>query len=382
MKILLITWNYPPRRGGIEYLMGHLVGALKEKHSLVVITAHAPSPGVAEAGVYRAPWRGLIPFALYALWRGAWALRNRHVGVIFGGSVMVTPLVLILARLFGRKAVVQAHGLDLVFPDLFYQSLCVRWLRFCDLVIANSAYTASLAARKGVPADLISVIPPGINPDAFGSPPDVAALKESWGLADRPIILFVGRLAKRKGVKEFIEKCFTEIVHEMPRVCFVIVGDNPHESLTHRGDVLSEIKTMIADMKLQNHVRLLGALGDDDVIALYHACDVVILPALPTTDDVEGFGITLLEAAAAGKPTVATRAGGIPDAVEDGKSGIIVEPDNDCGLSQAIISLLKDRGKSLAMGEFGRRRVQEKFSWNKVGALYAAAFDAPTRSSR
>ena len=346
---------------------------------MLVITAHAQGPRAAEEGVYRAPWPGLIPFAFYALWRGAWVLRSREIRVIFGGSVVVTPLVLLLARLFGRRAVVQSHGLDLVFPNSLYQFVCVRWLRFCNRVIANSTYTASLVVKKRVPSDLVSVVPPGVNPEARGSPPDRGASKKAWGLAERPIILFVGRLAKRKGVKEFIERSFVTIVREIPNVCFVIVGDNPFESLTHRDNVLGEIKALIAELSLQSHVRLLGALGDDDVIKLYQASDVVILPALATTDDVEGFGITLLEAAAAAKPTVATRVGGIPDAVENGKSGILVEPGDYDGLSRAIISLLKNHDQNLVMGEFGRQRVSEQFAWSKISALYEAVFDTPTR---
>ena len=88
------------------------------------------------------------------------------------------------------------------------------------------------------------------------------------------------------------------IAKEVPNVCFVIVGDNPSESLTHREDTLSEIKRIISDMSLQNYIRLLGSLNDDEVIELYQACDVFVLPALATTDDVEGFGIVLSTAAA------------------------------------------------------------------------------------
>ena len=381
--ILIVTWNYPPRRGGIEYLMSDLVRVLKQKYSVFVITANAPDQRGQEEGILRASWSGLIPFAFYAIWRGMQLLkRNRDIRLIFGGSVVVTPLVLILARLFRRKAIVQAHGLDLVFPSSLYQSLCVRWLKFCDRVIANSAYTASLAKKTGVAADSISVIPPGMDPERLAPPAGVEASKTKLELPDGHIILFVGRLAKRKGVKEFIERSFVKIVREIPNICFVIVGDNASESLAQRDDVLSEIKALIARLNLQSHVRLLGALGDDDVVKLYHACDVVVLPALPTTDDVEGFGIVLLEAAAAGKPTVATRVGGIPDAVEDGKSGILVEPDDYYGLAQAIVSLLQNREKSSALGEFGQRRVREQFAWSKISARYEAAFDAPSGISR
>ena len=161
MEILVITWNYPPRRGGIEYLVSNLCMDLRKRHSVVVVTSHA-SPVPVEEDIFRTPFPGLIPFALYALWRGAMILlRNRKIKVIFGGSAMVTPLVLVLARLFGGKAVIQAHGLDLVYPNTLYQLSCVRWVKYCDRVIANSTYTALLAKEKGARGALVSVIPPG-----------------------------------------------------------------------------------------------------------------------------------------------------------------------------------------------------------------------------
>jgi len=121
MGILFVTWNFPPRRGGIENLMGHLTAGLKKRHSVFVITAHAANAASGEDGVFRAPWSGLILFAFYAIWRGAISLiRNPEIEVVFGGSAMVTPLVFLLARLFRRKAVVQTHGLDLVYGSIFY----------------------------------------------------------------------------------------------------------------------------------------------------------------------------------------------------------------------------------------------------------------------
>jgi phosphatidyl-myo-inositol dimannoside synthase len=377
MGILFITWNFPPRRGGIEYLLSNLVAGLRKNHSVFVITAYAPRSSSREEGVFRAPWPGLAAFTLYALWRGASLLfQNRRVKVIFGGSALVTPLVLILARLFRRKAVAQAHGLDLVYRKSLYQLLCVRWLKFCDRIIANSAYTASLALKKGARRGLISVIPPGVHPERFTGPVNVEALKKEFGLRDKQIILFVGRLAKRKGVKQFIEKSFLRIISEVPDACFVIVGDNPSESLTHRDDALGEIRAVISKMNLQARVRLHGSASDDELVKVYQACDVVVLPALAETDDVEGFGIVLLEAAAAGKPAVATRVGGIPDAVEDGKTGILVEPSDYEQLADAATTLLCDSRRNLTMGECAQRRVQEKFCWGKIIDQYELAFEA------
>jgi len=375
MGILFVTWNFPPRRGGIEYLISNLVASLRKNHSVFVITAYAPRSGSREEGVFRAPWPGLVTFTLYALWRGASLLfQNRRVKVVFGGSALVAPLVLILARLFRRKAVAQAHGLDLAYRNSLYQLLCVRWLKFCDRIIANSAYTESLALKKGVPRELTSVIPPGIHPERFAGPGNVEALKKEFGLRDKQIILFVGRLAKRKGVKEFIEKSFLRIVREVPDACLVIVGDNPSESLTDRDDALGEIRAVISTLNLQAHVRLHGSVSDDELVKLYQACDVVVLPALAETDDVEGFGIVLLEAAAAGKPAVATRVGGIPDAVEDGKTGILVEPGDYEGLAQAIAHLLNDPLALSKMGGVAKQRTKKEFGWKKILDRYETAF--------
>jgi phosphatidylinositol alpha-1,6-mannosyltransferase len=151
------------------------------------------------------------------------------------------------------------------------------------------------------------------------------------------------------------------------------VGDNPKESLTHRDAVLSEIKAVISEMKLQDHVQLLGALEDDSVINLYQVCNVVILPVLATAEDVEGFGIVLLEAAAAGKPVVATRIGGIADAIEDGRSGILVAPAQHELMSQTIIDLLCNDKMSSAIGEYAKRRVKERFCWDSIIARYEKA---------
>ena len=380
MDLLLITWNYPPRRGGIENLLSSLCEELKKSHSVQVITAHAQVSGRREKDVFRAPLPGLIPFAFYTLWRGAVLLaRNPQLRVVLGGSVLVTPLVLILTRLFARRAVIQAHGLDLIYRRLLYQQLCVRWLKSCDGVVANSRYTAQLAQLKGVPADRIAVISPGVRLERFSKPTDVAANKRAWGVEGKKTILFVGRLAKKKGVKEFIEKSLSQVLREIPEVCFVIVGDNPSDSLAHREDAMTEIKAAISKNGLESHVHLLGPQSDDQVSQLYQACDLVVLPALDVKEDVEGVGIVLLEAGAAGKPVVATRIGGIPDAVEDGKSGILVEAGDYNGLSRSVIALLTSEESRSAMGEYARRRVQQSFCWERIVEKYEAALELQSK---
>jgi phosphatidyl-myo-inositol dimannoside synthase len=371
MDILVITWNFPPRRGGMEQLLGSLCDALSKNHRLFVITAYADDSCAPETGIFRPSWPGLFAFFFYALWKGRLLLRcHRDIRVVFGGSVLVTPLVFILARLFGRKAVIQSHGLDLLYPKVAYQCLVVRWLRFCDHVIATSGYTASLAKDKGVSEQSITIIPPGVHPQRFVLEASADALKRERGLQEKKIVLFVGRLAPRKGVKEFVEKSLVHIVQKMPGVHFLIVGDNPKDSLTHRDDMRSQIERAISACQLEEHVQWLGALSDDELVKVYNLCDVLVLPILKMKDDVEGFGIVALEAAAAAKPVVATSVGGVPDAVEDGKSGIVIDSDDYESMSQSIVTLLKDEKARLSLGEYARNRVRNRFDWDRIVAQY------------
>lgn len=376
MDLLVVTWNYPPRRGGIENLVASLCEEFRKNHSVQIITAHARN-GAKDKKVFRAPLPGLMGFAGFVVWRGAsLLLRERRVRIVFGGSALVTPLVLLLARLFRRRAVVQVHGLDVSYRKPIYQWLCVRWLKFCDQVVANSRFTARLAQMRGVSRDRTVIIPPGVGFERFDTRMDVAAVKRGWGIEGKKIILFVGRLARRKGVKEFIENSLVDVVREIPQAVFLIVGSNPTESLAHHDDVAGEIKAAVSKLGLEGEVRLLGPIGDEELIKAYQACDLVVLPALNVNDDIEGFGIVALEAAAAGKPVVATRVGGIPDAVQDGETGVLVEPGDYRTLSRTIVMLLKSIEQRTSLGESGRRRASTESTWSHIAARYEAAFTA------
>lgn len=360
----------------MEQLLARVCGGLSQRQRLHVITAYAESNDAAGGEmVHRPVAPGLLRYFLFALRRGAALLGgDRDIQIIFGGSVLVTPIVLLLGRLFRRRTALQAHGLDLIYRSALYQFCVVRWLRYADRVIANSQHTAQLAQRKGVGAASLQVIPPGVDGQHFVVAENADVLKQARGLAHRKIILFVGRLARRKGVGEFIEQSLSHIVKQLPEVCFVIAGANPGESLTHRDDVASEIRQTVARCDLSNHVRMFGAVSESELVALYALCDVLVLPVLDLATDVEGFGMVALEAAAAGKPVVATRCGGIPDAIEDGQSGILVEPGNYPALTAAVVSLLTDSTMANAMGQCGRRRANEDFSWARIVARYQAAF--------
>ena len=379
MGILIITWNFPPRRGGMENLIAGLADGLRKNHCLFVVTSFASRANGKEA-VFRPRCPGLLAFFLYSLYRGSILLaRHPEIRVIVGGSALVAPVVFLLAKLFRRRSVVLVHGLDLVYPSMLYHLFWLRWLRHCDRVVANSLYTASLAERIKARKGTVHVIPPGIYWDSFDLPA-ARQEKREMGLDGRKILLFVGRLARRKGVCEFLQGSFVKIIREVPEAYFLIVGGNPSNSLTHREDIASEMRRVVHEMGLENHVRMLGWLTDIELVKVYQLSDLVVLPALSMQGDVEGFGIVILEAAAAGRPAVATRVGGIPDAIEDGRSGILVDTEEYDHMSQAIVKLLRDDQARLAMGEYAQKRVRERFGWDTIIRRYEELFKLMTES--
>ena len=369
MDVLIITWNFPPKQGGIESLIAGLADGLKKNHRVFVITSFARLADGKEL-VFRPCCPGLLIFFLYSLYRGAILLaRNPEIQVIFGGSALVLPVVVLLAKLFRRRIVVNVHGLDLAYPSVLYRVCWLRWLRHCDRVVANSSYTASLAEGLNPRKDAVQTIPPGIHWDSFASP--VAdEKKKDMGLEGRKILLFVGRFARRKGLSEFLQRSFVEIITKVPDAYFLIVGENPSDSLTHRDDLASEIRRVVRDMGFEDHVRMLGRLADTELVKVYQISDLMVLPTLSMKGDVEGFGIAILEAAAAGKPTVATHVGGIPDAIEDGKSGILVNPERYDLVSQTVVKLLQDDQVRLALGKYAQKRARESFGWDIVIGRY------------
>lgn len=378
MGILVITWNFPPRRGGIETLMANLCRELRKRHPLYVITSFADGLPKNREGIFRPRLPGLLFFSLYALSKGfSLLLKYPEIGFVFGGSAMVAPLVLLLARLFRRKTIILVHGLDIAYPSRLYQSLCVRWLKHCDRIVANSRYTASLAEEKRVRPDKICVIPPGVSSD-FSAFLDAKGAKKNLGLEGRKVLLFVGRLARRKGLREFLERSFVQIVSEISEAYFLIVGDNPGDSLVHRGDLLRELRDVVQLQGLQGHVRFLTSVGDSELAKLYQASDLLVLPTLFLREDVEGFGIVVLEAAAVGVPCVAMRVGGIPDAIENGRGGVLVEPGEYECFSRTVIDLLRDEFARRVLGQYAQKRVSEKFNWSSLVGRYETVFDEVT----
>lgn len=379
MRILVLTWNFPPRVGGIEHVAERVCSGLRARsHVLRILTSRGPADAdtpADPADVLRSPLGGL---AGYTLWScaaavvAAWRFRPEAVLVTSLASMPAAWVLSLFTRLPLHLVV---YGSDLLVEGRLYRALSRGLLRRCRRIVAISDHTRSLAIGAGAPAERVVVIPPGFEPRRADAAA-VQAARERWrrDLAGRRVLLTVGRLVRRKGVLELVERVMPAVVARHPHALLLAVGEDAGASLIHRGEPMSDrIRAAVEARQLQGHVRLLGRLNDADLAGLTACADVFVLRCLDLPRDIEGFGIVFLEAAVEGVPSVATRVGGIPDAVADGETGLLVGAGDDGAFAEAVCRLLSDEPLRGRFGRKARDRALEQFAWPVIVERYERA---------
>jgi phosphatidyl-myo-inositol dimannoside synthase len=179
--------------------------------------------------------------------------------------------------------------------------LAQRVLHGADFVIANSRNTARLLQEEwGVPAERIRLLYPGVDTGRFVPAPRNPEVRSQLSWGDRPVVLTVGRLQKRKGHDQMIH-ALARARSTVPNLLYAIVGD---------GEERPALQALVEQEGLGRHVQFLGELDDRGLITCYQQCDLFVLPNRQVGKDIEGFGMVLLEAQACGKPVMAGDSGG------------------------------------------------------------------------
>jgi len=192
-------------------------------------------------------------------------------------------------------------------------------------------------------------------------------------LRGRKVLLTVGRLIERKGVVHFLTDVMPRMLAQRQDFCYMIVGEGPQREL---------IETRITSLHLEEHVVLLGRVDDDTLRAAYHLADLFVMPNIPVQNDIEGFGLVALEAAAAGRYVVASRLDGIPEAIVPGQNGTLLDPLDSEAFAATILDLLADDEKRQILGRQAREFVRDRYSWDIVARRYQQVFMQVTQSQR
>jgi phosphatidylinositol alpha-1,6-mannosyltransferase len=362
MRILILTGSYAPETGGIAaYVHGFARGLLTHgiRVSIVAATSGASEFSSPELPVleFDLPARGYI--------RRVRACRNavsRALAAEKPDRVVASswsPYAVGLPR--SHHIDILCHGLDLLEPirSLRYRLILRRTLASAATVIANSRFTADLALRTGASPGRTLVVRPGIDALRFQPGPRNLEIVAKLGSApESPILLSVGRLVQRKGFDRVIE-ALPEILREFGPVSYWIIGAGPD---------LARLEKLANDLGVAGHVRFLGYVPDEELPRYYHTAHIFLMPSRHLMDerDAEGFGIVYLEAACCGLPVIGGRSGGVEDAVIDGRTGLLVDPESSQALTLAVLKLLRDSALREALGRAGRERAVAEFAWPKV----------------
>jgi len=301
--------------------------------------------------------------AVLGFWR---LLRRLRPGIVHGHLYWANVAAALGGHLAGVPAVIGGRR-NLARPlrplRAGLRRLATSWT---DLVIANSVAVRDAAKRdEGLTEDRLIVIHNGVDGSRFDVAPD-PRLRDSLGVAGSgPIVTVVANLHRSKGHPVFLQ-AWTSVLRAFPHAQALLVGGGP---------LRGQVESQLAALGVTGSVHLLGSR--QDVPALLALTDVVAHPSLR-----EGFPNAVLEALAAGRPVVATDAGGTREAIVDGRTGLLVPPGDASALAAGLVRLLSNPDEARALGEAGRRLVAEHFQISTMVRAHEAAYDRVLSDSR
>jgi glycosyltransferase involved in cell wall biosynthesis len=286
---------------------------------------------------------------LTAAWRLSRILKQLKPDIVHAHDphgVAMAGLALSMSTQLAKPPLVAARRVDFHLRG----SSLSRWkYRQVDCFLCASEAIRQMLIGDGVPAARAVTVHEGIDLERVESTPPANLHEDLWLPHHAPIVGNVAALVAHKGQRHLIEAARL-VLPQVPDARFVIAGE---------GELRPALERQIKDHHLEKHVLLAGFRPD--VLSLHKAFDIFVMSSVT-----EGLGTSLLDAMAAGKPVVATMAGGIPEVVIDGETGFLVPPRDHDAMAGAIVKLLKDDALRHRMGEAGRARVRTIFSAERM----------------
>jgi len=262
------------------------------------------------------------------------------------------------------KVVATCHGLDMTFSNRLYQWYLKSFSKGFDLYVPNSSNTAKIASEKGY-APLEVIFPATINEDRYADISyDKEAFSKKYGLKGELVLLTTGRLVPRKGVEWFVRNVLAEFKDE--NIIYLVAG---------AGQMQEAIETAVREKGLGDKVKLLGRVSDADLDELYVNSDIFVMPNIVVPDNVEGYGMVAIEAAAAECVVVASALQGIKDAVIPDVTGILVEPENPEAFKEALRKIIYNWNEYEPLKSSGKEYAFNHCTGTAIAKQYADCFE-------
>jgi len=372
ISFLFVTFDFPPNIGGISTRVANYSEKLSKmgRKALIVhlmdlptwryLHQHSPKNQQVFLDTYNgstvircaySPRHALRVF--FAAIKAAGRFSPNAIHVFSGNDTPIGLLFLLYGRLKRSSTGVSIFGMDLLRSK---RSPTRRLFLGLSLFLAERIGANSKATMALIPGWLrgnVGILYPGIDtriPQRFGLTAQGKIAAES--------VLFVGRLVWRKGIHDLLH-AFKILSRRRPRARLAIVGGGPRKE---------SLEELAANLGILDRIQFAGTLSGSKLYQQYFECDVFVMPSRQSRVDVEGFGIVFLEAGLFGKPCVGTRTGGIPEAVLDRRTGILVEQGDVEALADAIGLLLSDRALAAKLGQCARHRILAEFSSEKAAS--------------
>lgn len=389
MRILLLSWEYPPRIvGGLGRHVWRLATSLAESgHDVHVVTRDhpdAPAEEIAEGvhivrvGEYPPmvsfddliPW--VMQFNVGVLERASRLLIDGDVDIVHAHDWLVAYAAAAVKKTFELPLVSTIHATEygrhqgnLPGPmnKLIHQ--VEWWLTYeSRRTITCSRYMHDECRRIfELPADKMDVIPNGVDLDAFDAPDGVEEFRAKRSAPDEKLIFFAGRLEYEKGVQTVLE-ALTQVRRTTP-VRFHVAGVG-----THAGALQEHAKSL----GLEDAVEFLGFVPDEDLRMYYAAADLAVVPSL-----YEPFGMVALETMAAGTPCIAADTGGLRELVIHEATGLRFTPGDPASLAGTMLRILTDKRLDKRLTVDARRMLNDQFSWRRIAAATASVYERAIR---
>ena len=371
--ILILTQCFPSRLGGIESLVSNLSLGLSKSEKIIVF---ADRHHMFYDAIYDNNHKDEI---LVRRISGLKFFRQRRKIKEIKPFIESQKVKLIIADTwkslelgidyFNTKnipSICLAHGNELLSNDLKKAQRIKNTLNKSTAVVANSLYTKKLVQELVKSTIIVDYVYPGAN-DLRNHKEH--SLKEVNG---EPVILTLARLEKRKGHTHIIH-CIKKLLSDFPNIQYVIAGEGPEKRA---------LQKLVNDKNLQNNVLFVGLVNDEQKKFLFERSSLMVMPTLDESKSrsIEGFGISYLEAAFFGIPSIASDVGGTPEAVINNSTGVIINSIDK--LYQSMHDLLVNENKRILFGENAQRRSHENFQWNIVTKKYKSIFDKVVNNSQ
>lgn len=368
-KILLMSEIFPPVPGGSGRWFSEIYGRFPEGRVVFFVGAnrkfqsydlssrhpvYRKNLGSTEWGVRS--WKGLTFYL--KLWRGLRrVVRLESVTEVHCGRVLPEGVPALLLKFTNRipySCYVHGEDVETALASRELTWLTRQVMKYADQIICNSENSRRILEQKWqlLPGKIL-VMTPGVDVERF-APDDKAPRPASWG--NRPVLLTVGRLQKRKG-QDMMIRALPALKEKWPNILYAIIGGGKEWEPLHQ---------LARELGVSDHVLFMGEVDDQQMVNAYRHCTLFALPNRRVGNDDEGFGMVLLEAQACGKPVLAGNSGGTSETMKVGETGHIVDCTNENSLADAVLMLLDDGRRLQKMGESARNHVIERFSWDNL----------------